>query len=70
MSKNNSTGSIYCHRGQCFGTSYAFDFCIKSNSNADKISCSNLGSSYQHPSYPCGSNEAKSILAGTEIPNG
>ena len=36
ISKNNSTGSTYW--GPCFGTSNAFDFCIKSNSNTDKIS--------------------------------
>ncbi len=38
---------------------------ISENSNENTKSCSSFGSSYIHPDYASGSNEAKSFLAGS-----
>ena len=41
------------------------DIAISNNSNANSKSCSNLGSTYKHPQYATGTNEARSFLAGS-----
>ncbi len=42
------------------------DICIESDSDININISNNLGKCYQHPNYRYGSNEAQSILAGTE----
>ena len=49
--------------GPLFGAGH--DLHIYSNSNTSGGSYSNLGDSYNHPSYPFTSPEAKSFLAGS-----
>ena len=41
------------------------DIYINSNSDTNKMSFSNLGNTYVHPSFQNGSNEAKCFLAGS-----
>ena len=41
------------------------DLCLSQNSNTNTLSNSNLGTSYKHPKYPQGSDEAKNFLAGS-----
>ena len=64
---NENSGPIYndSYSGPIFGQGPYFDFHIKSNSNTNKTSYSHLGSSYKHPNYVNGSNEAKNFLAGS-----
>ena len=56
--------AIYCHseRGPVFGDG---DIFITSNANLTYESYSCLGSSYQHPQYDHGTNEAYSFLTGS-----
>lgn len=42
-----------------------FDFIVKSESNTNMKSFSNFGSQFKHPDYPCGSERARAILAGS-----
>jgi len=49
--------------GPTFGSGH--DFYIADKSNTNTSSSSNLGSSYIHPDYAYGSNEARSFLAGS-----
>ncbi len=62
---------IYCNQkvGPVFGGGPMIgenhDIRIKDQSNTNTSSYSNLGHSYIHPDYIEGSNEAKSLLAGT-----
>jgi len=67
-SKINQSGSIYCCAldGPVLGNYKGFDLKIASDSNSNTNSSSSLGNCYHHPSYPYGSNEAKSIMAGAE----
>ena len=56
--------AIYCYSG--YGPSFGNDdICIKSNSNTNTDSYSNLGGTYTHPKYAYGTNEAQSFLAGS-----
>jgi hypothetical protein len=61
--------AILCHSsyGPIFGNDNedANDIVICSNSHANRDSHSNLGSSFAHPNYAVGSDEAKSFLAGS-----
>jgi hypothetical protein len=60
-----SAHAIYCStiHGPVFGGGY--DFQIKTNSNLNFDSSSNLGNRYKHPDYAYGSEESKSFLAGS-----
>jgi hypothetical protein len=62
----NGSGAIYCNStyGPTFGTG-AFDIYISSGSNANQTSYSNFGHTYKHADYQCGTEKAKSILAGS-----
>jgi hypothetical protein len=42
-----------------------YDICILGGSNSNQNSLSDLGRSYQHPTYAQGTNEAKCFLAGS-----
>ena len=68
IDQNQQNNAIGCHSklGPVFGSNngYGWDIYIRDNSNVDKSS-SNLGSSYTHPQYACGTNEAQSFLAGS-----
>lgn len=57
--------AIYCNinYGPTFGNGHSLY--IANNSNANRQSYTNLGTSYKHPKYLFGSNEAKSFLAGS-----
>ncbi len=57
--------SIFCGAkyGPIFGGGN--DIHISTNSNVNQISYANFGQSYAYPIYPLGSNQAKSILAGS-----
>jgi hypothetical protein len=57
--------AIYCHSsyGPTFGNGHSLY--IADNSNSNTLSHSNLGQAYRHPLFACGSNEAKTFLAGT-----
>lgn len=57
--------AIYCSGdyGPTFGAGH--DINIRSNSNLNKHSYTNLGYSYMHPDFNFGSNEAKTFLAGS-----
>jgi hypothetical protein len=59
----NEQSAIYCdsESGPIFGN----DICIDSNANTTMNGCSYLGSSYEHPQYARGTNEAKTFLAGS-----
>lgn len=61
----NPAHAIYCSidYGPTFGAGH--DINIRSNSNINKHSYSNLGYSYMHPMFNFGSNEAKEFLAGS-----
>ena len=48
-----------------FGPTFGFDIQIANNANTTMNSCSNLGFSYEHPQYRCGSTEASTFLAGS-----
>ena len=63
--KRQNQNAIYCHLsyGPTFGNGY--DFYIADNSNVVNTSYSNLGSTYKHPEYAYGTNEAKCFLAGS-----
>jgi hypothetical protein len=54
----------YCAYGPSFGAD-EHDLHICDNSNAKKLSYSDLGYSYNHPNYAYESNEARSFLAGS-----
>ena len=57
--------AIYCPSS--FGPTFGggSDIYITSNSNTTNRSYSNLGTSYRHPQYAQGTNEAQSFLAGS-----
>lgn len=57
--------AIYCNinYGPTFGNGHSLY--IANNSNANKQSYSNLGTSYKHPRYPYGTNESKAFMAGS-----
>jgi len=60
----DSKRAIFCNSD--FGPNFgSYDIEIKSNSNINTDSNSNLGDSYKHPDYEKDSNEAKSFLAGS-----
>jgi hypothetical protein len=48
-----------------FGPIFGNDIQIANNANTTMKSRSNLGFSYEHPQYRCGSNEASTFLAGS-----
>ena len=49
-----------------FGQSFGFgDLWIASGSNSNQDSRSNFGTAYYHADYDCGTEKAKSILAGS-----
>ena len=54
----------YSEYGPIFGN-YPFDIVISTNSNTKIKSYSNLGSTFAHPIYAKGSNQAKAFLAGS-----
>ena len=64
IGQNEHQYSIYCSsdHGPKFG---GHDICITSHSNTNKDSYSELGFTYTHPQYACGTDEAKSFLAGS-----
>ncbi len=55
----------YGGNGPTFGDEYPEDICIRSDSNLNQYSYSNFGTLYKHAEYPWGSEEARSILAGS-----
>ncbi len=59
--------AIYCNSsdGPRFGNSQGHDIAIVSDSNVNQRSWSTFGSSYKHADYQCGTEKAKSILAGS-----
>ncbi len=62
----NFGNAIYCSSayGPTFGNNH--DLCITSYSNISSSNhCTNFGSTYPHLTYPTGSNEAKTFLAGS-----
>ena len=61
---NQHKYAIFCHPG--YGPVFGIgnDICISSNYNTN-MSNSNLGNTYKHSQYACGTNEAKSFLAGS-----
>jgi hypothetical protein len=65
QNENKSKNAIYCYSG--YGPTFGdgFDNCIVSYSNTTYGSYSDLGSSYNHPQYAQGTNEAESFLAGS-----
>jgi hypothetical protein len=65
MKINSNQNAIYCHSGCGPTFGMGCDICISSNSNTTNGSYSNLGSSYKHPQYAQGTNEAQSFLAGS-----
>jgi len=50
---------------ESYGPVFGIDLMIADKSNTNTASSSDLGSSYIHPDYTKGSNEAKSFLAGS-----
>jgi hypothetical protein len=56
--------SVWCQTswGPCFG---ACEIKIASDSNINTTSSSSLGYNYKHQDYPCRTDEAKTILAGS-----
>ena len=65
INPNEHKYAIYCFQkyGPTFGVGHGVY--ISSNANKTNGSYSNLGSSYKHPQYAYGTNEAKSFLAGS-----
>jgi hypothetical protein len=63
---NQRQYAIYCDSeyGPLFGGGH--DICIANNANTTMGSYSDLGYTYKHPRYANGTNEAQTILAGTE----
>jgi hypothetical protein len=61
---NEHHGAIYCNSkfGPTFGVG---DICLANNANTKMNSYSQLGHSYSHPQYACGTIEAQSFLAGS-----
>ena len=61
----NSTYAICCTSsyGPTFGG--GLDIYISSDSNSNTTSYSNFGHTYKHADYQCGTEKAKSILAGS-----
>lgn len=61
----NPSTAIYAYSGwgPVFGNGYDLDIYYNSNMNTDRTL--NLGSSYSHPFYAYGLNEARSFLAGS-----
>ena len=55
--------AIYCHSSS--GPTFGGDIIIVNNANTTMESYSYLGSSYEHPQYEYGTNEAKSFLGGS-----
>jgi hypothetical protein len=55
--------AIYCH-SSC-GPSFGYDITIFNNANTTMDGCSNLGNTYSHPQYACGTNEARTFLGGS-----
>ena len=52
------------YQGASFGAGH--DFCISDNSNANQLSYSDFGNTYQPPAgYVYGTQETKSLLAGS-----
>jgi hypothetical protein len=60
---NHTDMAIYCHSE--WGPTFGPDIYIANNANTTKNSYSKLGSSYKHPQYSCGTNEARTFLAGS-----
>jgi hypothetical protein len=60
---NNPHNAIYCHSK--YGPTFGPDICIANNANTTMGSYSNLGCTYRHPQYRCGSNEVQTFLAGS-----
>ena len=48
-----------------YGTTFGDDIRIVNNANTRKDSYSNMGFTYKHPQYACGTDEAKTFLAGS-----
>lgn len=65
LNLGNKNQAIYCYDlcGPSFGQ---FDFLIKTNSNTNNSSFSNLGASYIHQNFYSGSAQSHSFLAGTK----
>jgi len=61
----NGTYAIYCNSsyGPTFGG--GTDIYISSDSNSNQTSYSYFGHTYKHSDYQCGTEKAKSILAGS-----
>jgi len=55
--------AIYCKSSN--GPRFAEDICIFNNANTTMYGRSDLGSSYKHPQYAYGTDEARSFLAGS-----
>ena len=57
--------AIYCNPGYSATFGGGHDIFIGNNANVNTTSYSNLGHSYKHPQFTSGSNEAKTLLAGS-----
>ncbi len=55
--------AIGCHSD--YGPTFVEGICVKNNANATMEGCSYLGSSYKHPQYAYGTDEAETFLAGS-----
>jgi hypothetical protein len=55
--------AIFC--SSYYGPTFGQDIILEENFNKTMYSRSDLGFTYKHPQYACGTNEAESFLAGT-----
>jgi len=60
---NQHDEAIYCDSGA--GPTFGYDIHIANNANTTTNFESYLGSSYIHPQYAYGTNEAETFLAGS-----
>lgn len=61
----STIGNSFGHISVNSGLDTYNDISISEGSNTNENSCSNFGYSYHHPDYQKGTQEAKSILAGS-----
>ena len=63
VNSNAHEYAILCHSE--YGPTFGRDIRIFNNANTTMDSVSYLGECYKHPQYACGTNEARTFLAGT-----
>ena len=63
IDSNRHKYAICCNSS--FGPKFGDDIHIANNANSTMDSFSNLGSTYKHPQYAYGTNEAATFLAGS-----